>query len=129
MMLPSENDIVIGGNCPKCGGSFIDCKCDTMNKTTQVVRDAMKAVSKDVRKPKIVRDYFKSVKDGITQSTSKNDYSVYIPEDAKLSQSYNTAWTDIINDFVKSNYGVQESQLEFYEWLKTYYNPPTKKSK
>jgi hypothetical protein len=71
-MLPSEDDAVIGGNCRKCGGSFIDCNC------------------KEDKQP---------------------------------------SWTDVINDFAKSNYGVSESQLDFYEWLNLYYNPPTKKQK
>ena len=37
-------------------------------------------------------------------------------------------WTDVIESWAKTNYGVDEKQLEFYYWLKENYNNPTKKN-
>jgi hypothetical protein len=36
-------------------------------------------------------------------------------------------WVNVIESWGKTNYGVDEKQLEFWEWLRTYYNPPIKK--
>jgi len=76
MILPSEDDIVIGGTCPKCGGSFISCNCEN---------------------------------------------------DKTIKYECKTDWSLIIKEFSISNYGVTESQLDLWEWLKKYYNSPTKK--
>lgn len=97
MILPSEEDITIGSNCTKCGSSPFYCNCEQL-------------------------DPFKGTKQKITESTKNNGYSVYIPEDAKKE----TTWNDIIEAFDKFNYGVQESQLDFWEWLKANYKAPIK---
>jgi len=47
MILPSENDTVIGGNCPKCGGSFIDCNCQEFKETP--LQQASKIYKKTVQ--------------------------------------------------------------------------------
>jgi hypothetical protein len=46
-MLPSENDTVIGGNCPKCGGNFIDCNCQEFKETP--LQQASKIYKKTVQ--------------------------------------------------------------------------------
>jgi len=71
-------------------------------------------------------DHFASVRKSITKSTENSGYTVFIPENAKKSTKQEESWTDIIESWAKTNYGVDEKQLEFWEWLRTYYNPPLK---
>jgi len=78
------------------------------------------------------KDNFKSVKEGITQSTKQSGYSVYIPENAKkqeetkVTREETTTWEDILVTI--SNFQSKDPhKMDLVDWLKKHYNVPTKK--
>jgi hypothetical protein len=97
----SEDDLVLGGYCPKCGADFIDCKC--------------------------AEDSFKNIKEAITKSTKQSGYSVYIPEEAK-KQEETITWDDILDEYVKIYTNPHKRDFEnLFDFLKENYNTPKNK--
>lgn len=98
----------------------------------EIVEETLSNLDGDMRKnykfAKLIQseeDYFKSVREGITQFTKQSGYSVYIPEDAK-KQEETTTWDDIFERLaIKSNNF--DEFWEECEKIKSEYIEPSRK--